>query len=204
MDLVPPDGSKISISQKGTEPIIIIPQTGSPARYVGGLFLLFWLGGWAAGFSSALGQISAGKGNAFLVFWLGAWTLGGGFAAITAYRLFRPSVPETLALGRNRIAYDGGIAPLELSRFNARGNAKSFRNQWAALLPKRTRVEITAQQLQSLRLREADLGNRLTVDVGATRIDLALSASEVEREWLAHYLTHRYGLQHVVATSAKP
>ena len=32
----------------------------------------------------------------FLVFWLVGWTVGGCFAAYFAYRLLRPSVPETL------------------------------------------------------------------------------------------------------------
>jgi hypothetical protein len=60
------------------------------------------------------------------------------------------------------------------------------------LFPKQTRAELT--QKQSLRLRETDLGNRLTIDVDAERIDLASGASEVEREWLAQLLARRYAL----------
>jgi hypothetical protein len=51
--------------------------------------------------------------------------------------------------------------------------------------------------LQSLRLRETDTGNRLTIDVDAARLDLASAASEVDREWLAGVLTRRYSLTQV-------
>jgi hypothetical protein len=53
MDLNPPAESKISIVSDGADPVIVIPAANSPARYFTGLFLLFWLGGWAFGFKSA-------------------------------------------------------------------------------------------------------------------------------------------------------
>jgi hypothetical protein len=53
-----------------------------------------------------------------------------------------------------------------------------------------------------LRLRETEGGNRLTVDLGAQRIDLASQASEVEREWLARLLTKRYGLTQALPGTA--
>jgi hypothetical protein len=139
--------------------------------------------------------------HAFLVFWLGAWTIGGIFAATAAYRSFRPTVPETIALRRAGIAYDSGIAPFEFS--GKQGRSRSFQDTWAALFPKRTRVELTQKQLQSLRLRETDLGNRLTIDVDAERIDLASGASEVEREWLAQLLGRRYALSQALGAPAQ-
>jgi hypothetical protein len=48
--------------------------------------------------------------------------------------------------------------------------------------------------LQTLRLRETETGNRLTVDLGAQRLELASQASEVEREWLARLLARRYAI----------
>jgi hypothetical protein len=39
-----------------------------------------------------------------------------------------------------------------------------------------------------------DDGNRLTLDAGALRLDIARSASEIEREWLYQLLVKRYGL----------
>jgi hypothetical protein len=38
------------------------------------------------------------------------------------------------------------------------------------------------------------MGNRLTVDVDALRLDIAQSASEIEREWLYQLLAKRYSL----------
>jgi hypothetical protein len=203
MDLNPAEGSEISISREGSDPTIVIPQAGSPTRYLAGLFLLCWLGGWAAGFVSAVSNISAGKGSAFLVFWLGAWTIGGIFAATSAYRSFRPTVPETIALRRGSVAYNSGIPPFELNNFARQGRSRSFLDNWSAFFPKRTRVELTQKQLQSLRLRETDLGNRLTIDIDARRIDLASGASEVEREWLAQLLARRYALSQAMGAPSQ-
>ena len=62
------------------------------------------------------------------------------------------------------------------------------------MFPKRTRVELDRHKLQSLRLRETNEGNRLTVDADAVRFDIAQSASEIEREWLYQFLAKRYSL----------
>jgi hypothetical protein len=192
MDLNPPAGSAISIERGEQGPIIVIPAKGSPARYLGGLFLLFWLGGWAFGFVSVLTKLLSGNGNAFEVFWLGGWTVGGVLAAYTAFRIFRPSVPETLLLKRSSIAYDAGIPPLELSSYQKR------RNYWGSVFAKRLRIELGREELISLRLRETEEGNRLTIDIGAKRVELASQASEVEREWLGRLLADRYALPQVM------
>jgi hypothetical protein len=199
MDLNPPAGSKISIVSEGADPTIIIPAANSPMRYFTGLFLLFWLGGWAFGFVSVTSQILSGKANAFHFFWLGGWTLAGIFAAYTLYRSFRPLVPETLELKRNSVTYDSGIPPIQ---FGSSGRYKNPWDAWNSTFPKRVRAELDRRQLQSLRLRETESGNRLTIDVDAARVDLAASASEVEREWLARLLAQRYSLPQVSGTPA--
>jgi hypothetical protein len=191
MDLNPPAGSQIAIRYDDVDPTIVIPAKASAWRYFGGLFLLFWLGGWVFGFKSASTQLMQGKGGFFLVFWLGGWTVGGIFAALTAYRILRPTVPETLRLRRGSVEYDSGIRPLELNRY--RENASS-RDYWNSLLTRRVRASLDRQQLQTLRLRETETGNRLTVDLGAQRLELASQASEVEREWLARLLARRYAI----------
>ena len=66
MDMHPPAGSEISIQQDAAGPTVVIPAKGSSTRYFGGVFLLFWLGGWAFGFQSALTTLLSGKGNAFI------------------------------------------------------------------------------------------------------------------------------------------
>jgi hypothetical protein len=198
MDLTPPEGSRISINYDSGDPIVSIPAKRSVSRYFGGVFLLFWLGGWAFGFKSVSSQLMSGKGNLFMVFWLGGWTIGGILAAFSAYRIFRPSVPETLQLRYGNVAYDSGIPPLEFNAYQRR----STREYWNSLFSKRTRAELNRAVLQTLRLRETEGGNRLTVDLGAQRIDLASQASEVEREWLARLLAKRYALTQALPGTA--
>lgn len=199
MDLNPPEGSKIRISSDRSDPTIIVPQAGGASRYFVGLFLLFWLGLWTVGFKSAASALMSGKASAFLLFWLGGWTLGGVYAIYMAYRAFRPSVPETLELRSNSVAYDSGVAPPQFDMYARRGNVKGA---WNSTFPKRVRVELERRQLQSLRLRETESSNRLTVDVEAKRIEIAPAASEVEREWLARLLARRYSLPQVLGNTS--
>jgi hypothetical protein len=198
MDLTPPEGSRISINYDSGDPIVSIPAKRNVSRYFGGVFLLFWLGGWAFGFATVSSQLMSGKGNLFMVFWLGGWTVGGIIAAFSAYRIFRPAIPETLQMRYGNVAYDSGIPPLEFNTYQRR-NAKQY---WNSLFSKRIRADLNRAELQTLRLRETEEGNRLTVDLGAQRIDLASQASEVEREWLARLLAKRYGLTQALPGTA--
>lgn len=116
------------------------------------------------------------------------WTLGGVFAAYSAYRAFRPSVPESLRLMPSSVTYDSGIPPPQDFGYG------SPRDRWQSTFPKRTRMELDWRKLQSLRLRETNDGNRLTVDADGSRIDIAKSASEIDREWLYQLLAERYSL----------
>jgi hypothetical protein len=185
-----PPGSSIAVATDGAAPVITIPHpSGGVMRFLVGAFLLFWLGGWFFGFRSAASQILSGDGGLFLIFWLGAWTVGGVFAASMLYRMFRPAVPETLALAADGVVYDSGIPPFRYDVSTA-----NRKDAWRAYFPKRTVVAISRQELRSLRLRETESENRLTVDVASARVDLARAASEVEREWLYRVLAERYAL----------
>jgi hypothetical protein len=195
MDLNPPEGSKISIANDRGDPTVLVPPTSSFMRYPAGLFALFWLGGWAFGFKSVVEKLWTAPVQPFLVFWLCGWTLGGIFVVAMLYRSFRPAVPETLELRRNSVAYDSGIAP---PQFNTNQRNRSPKDQWRSAFPKRVRVELDRSLLQSLRLRETDTGNRLTFDIGSDRIEIAPTASEVEREWLARLLARRYSLPQIL------
>jgi len=161
-------------------------------RYFAGLFLLFWLGGWLVGGGMAASKLWSGglesvAANGFLVVWLGLWALGAAWAIFVLYRLFRPSVAESLRLMPDGVAYDAGVPPLQWNFGQAnQGEA------WKSLFPKRLRVALDRRQLQSLRLRDTDSGNRLTIDADAARLDVARSVSEVEREWLYHLLASGY------------
>jgi hypothetical protein len=187
MRTTPPPGSKISLTTFGGDDVIRIPQASAGlARYLYGAFIVFWLGAWTVGFSSAFSKVSAGNAPAFLIFWLAAWTIGGVLAALMVYRIFRPAVPESVRLGVGGIVYDSGIPAFRMQRYSSQWAS------WGAMFPKRTVVEVDRQQLKSLRLRETDTGNRLTLDVASQRIELGQAASEVEREWLFQILSGRY------------
>jgi hypothetical protein len=69
--------------RKDLDPTIFIPATASSTRYFGGVFLLFWLGGWVMGETSAITQTDVREGRCLIIFWLGGWTIGGIFAALT-------------------------------------------------------------------------------------------------------------------------
>jgi hypothetical protein len=194
MTPTPPPGSQISVQSVDGDSVIVIPQgAGSVWRYGAGLFVLFWLGGWFFGFRSAATQLltgnTPGQAQGFLIFWLGAWTLGGLLALYYVFRLFRPSIPESFRLKRNGLSYDSGIPPFQFySRYTNQKEA------WKALFPKRAIVEIDRAQLATLRLRDTESGNRLTVDANAARLSLASAGSEIDREWLYKLLAERYSL----------
>jgi len=185
-----PEGSDIRLEHTdGHEHIEIPHKSGGGMRVFMGLFLLFWLGGWTVGFFSALSEILSGKGSAFLVFWLGGWTLGGLFAGYMLYRIFKTTIAETIVLNKPLLMIDTGVPPFRL-------DFKSVhpKEVLKSLFPKRQRHELKSSELKTLKLRENEAGNRLTVDVGNERIDMAVSATEVEREWLYRLLQRNYGL----------
>lgn len=188
----PPDGSKFTVDVEGGHQKIIMPQqSGGILRWFIGCFLLFWLGGWFVGWTSAASEIfeKAGKGatSPFLIFWLCGWTLGGVMAMWILYRTFRPTVPEVIVLTRPEMLYDSGVAPFSFSL-----SLKSQMDFWKKLFQKRIKTAFSPSQLKTLKLREFDTGNRLTIDIGSKRIDLAAGASEPEREWLFDVLNKHY------------
>ena len=195
MDYDPPEDSAISITHEDAFPTVVIPAKSNPFRYFGGVFVLVWLGGWAFGLVAIGSKVIQGKAGLFEVFWLCGWTVAGFLAAFSAYRIFRPAVPERLQLRPGSIGYDSGIPPLK--EF-ARGNME----YWRSLFARRRRADIDRRDLQTLRLRETDRGNRLTIDIGAERVELAVQASEIDREWLAGMLAKRYGLKQVLPGGA--
>ena len=190
--IAPLEGSKITVQYESGAQKIVIPQpSGGLLRYLTAAFVLFWLGGWAIGWISAAMMIFAGPGfsDLFILFWLGAWTVGGFLAIWMLFRMIRPSVPETITLSHSGMHYDSGIEPFQFA-FGYR----SQREMWKKLFKKRARVELNHSELQTLRLREFENGNRLTVDQGSNRLEIATAASELEREWLFALLREHYNL----------
>ena len=194
--MTPPQGSLIRIEwERGCEKIIAPHGNGGVMRYFVALFLIAWLGGWAVGWVAALSSLVSGgaKGNinAFLLFWLVFWTVGGGFAIWWLFLILRPSVPESLLLAMPILAYDSGTPSFAPSSFNR----KSQMEAWQRALKKRKRVDFSPDNIKTLRLRETDSGNRLTIDAGAERFELGSSLTEVEREWLFSILAQNYRLE---------
>jgi hypothetical protein len=195
MNLTPPSGSSISVTTTDGEPVITVPaSSGGIMRFFPALFIAFWLCAWAFGFYTTASQVMPGKAGLFVVAWLGAWTIGGAMAMLSLYRMLRPSVPESLRLGLSGVTYDSGIPPFRYNYYRYGRPSAARNNAWTSLFPKRTVLTIDRRQLQTLRLRDTDDGNRLTVDAGAARLDLAKEASEIEREWLYRVLTEKYSL----------
>jgi hypothetical protein len=183
----PPARSNILIKTDRADTILEIPQNGSAMRFLYGAFILFWLGGWAFGFKNALSKILDGEANSFIVFWLGAWSIGGAWVAFILYRIFRPTVPETLKFKPSSLVYDSGVPPFQMNAYSRTQSAT-----WKSMFPSRTILELNGSDLRSLQLRPSDSSNRLTIDSGASRIDLAKSASEIEREWLYRVIATQY------------
>lgn len=184
----PPVGSRIALLREGAAEVLRIPQKPkSLMAYFIAAFLLFWLGGWTMGFRTAAVQVMNKSDNAFLFFWLAGWTLGGVFVLYFLYRILRPSVPESFTLRSGGVRHDSGVSP-----FRMPFNYMSQRDMWKILLGKRVITEFTTAELRTLKLRETDSGNRLTIDKNSERVELGIAASEVEREWLFGHLSNHY------------
>ena len=188
MTVKPPDNSTILVATNGRDQIISIPYPKRPfANYLLGIFVLCWLGGWAFGEITAAYQLVTrpfGGPTAFVAFWLCAWTVGGIFAMLMVRRIFRRSVPEVIRLDAAGVSHDPGLPPFKMPSYGA--------SAWTQLFSKRTERRFDRMQLKSLRLRDGDTHNRLTVDAGAQRVEIGSAATDVEREWLFKLLSDRY------------
>ena len=190
MNYNPPQDSNIKMETiNGYQHISIPHGKAGIMRFFIGAFILFWLGGWVMGFTTVVHEILSGNANAFLIFWLGGWTIGGLFAMFTIYRIFRKPIPEQLLLNKPNMTIDTGISPFKIN-FSTY-NQKDY---WKMLLAKRKEIEFTQQELKSLQLRETDSGNRLTIDKGSERVEIATAGTEIEREWLFEYLQASYSI----------
>jgi hypothetical protein len=184
--LNPPAGSRLSVIWTDGSPTIL----AAPPRRGGGMafaaaFLLFWLAGWSYGGFAVAGQAMSGAWSWFEATWLGGWALGEAFALYALYRIVRPPIPERFVARADRLDYDSGLGPPQpYAGYN--------RDSWS--WPKRTRRAFTRADLDTLRLRETSDCNRLTVDAGAERYDLAKAGTDVEREWLYRALAQYYRL----------
>ena len=199
MNLEPPSGSKISVTTEDRHPLILIPHgSGRLMRYFFGLCFLTSLGVVVVSFGRDVwtlpwGSVDDGSLAFIVLMIMPLWFLCVVISAWLAYRSFRPS-PESLRLMPNGVTYDFGIPPP--TWYDVSGLPYlTPRAAWRSVFPKRTRVELDRGKLRSLRLRlDATL---LTVDTDAGRLNIAPSASEIERAWLFQLLAKRYSLSSV-------
>jgi len=133
--------------------------------------------------------------HGFLIFWLGGWTVGGIFAFWHLARILRPGVPEEFSLTLPTLHYDSGVAPFLVTPLTTQYSYKSRMEVWKSLTAKRRKLAFSPEEIQTLRLREFEGGNRLTIDKGAERIDLGSSLSQIEREWLFSVFSAKYGIK---------
>ena len=184
--LNPPSGSRLSVNWSEGSPMILAarPSLGGGAAFMVA-FMLFWLAGWSYGGLSIVSKVMSNRASSFEMLWLGGWALGEAFALYTLYRFLRPTTPERFVARADSLEYDSGLAPPQL-------NTGNYRNSWS--WPKRTRRTFNRAELDTLRLRETCDCNRLTLDAGAERYDLAKTCSDVEREWLYRSLVQYYRL----------
>lgn len=185
----PPEGSRLLVQWiDGKQTIVAPPRSRGALLIILAVFLSFWLCVWTLGAVAIGARLALGDGSAFEGFWLGGWALGEAFALFILYRILRPPIPERFILQVDGLAYNSGVAPPRMRvRYN---RILSWRDVW----PKRMRRVFPCSDLNTLRLRESADGNRLTVDAGADRFDLAKDCTEVEREWLFQTLTDYYRL----------
>jgi len=184
MSAPPPANTKLEFDTIQGQRIIRIPYPRQGAsHYLVGGFLLFWLCGWAVGFLSVFSKLLNGEGSLFLFAWLGGWTLAGLFAARAAYQIIRGSKPQVLTIEPTGLRLDTGKPPVTLTK------TKKVTDIFGK---KRKLLEFSKSEIGTLNLRETSEGNRLTIDKGADRIDLAEGATEVDREWLFKFLKAEY------------
>ena len=63
-----PEGSAITVTQAGSETVIIVPYAkGGAGRYGILLFMLCWLGGWTFGEYHAVTELASGRGGLFVL-----------------------------------------------------------------------------------------------------------------------------------------
>jgi hypothetical protein len=190
----PPTGSKITIGYERGREVLRIPYAprGAMVRFAAG-FGIFWLVGWIFGIVGAgmkLMEAQDAEDKEFLLFWLAIWVPAGLFLLFRVYYMLRSSVPESFALRGDGITYDSGMPPYQVS-----SGFRIWKDTRKSPYRKHLVKEFSVSDLGTLKLRETDTGNRLTIDQDNQRLDLAVDASEIDREWLYGYLSQRYSLE---------
>jgi cbb3-type cytochrome oxidase subunit 3 len=185
----PPEGSSIVTDTLNGRERLKVPHDDDAMRYLIGAFMVFWLVMWGVGVSDVGGQVLAGEAGLFHYVWLAVWLVAGGVVCCVIYSAFRPQSPEQLVLEPSSLWYDTGRPVLTRRWFRYKSDF------WRVVFWRRRRREFDSSDLGSLSLRESIDGNRLTIDHGADRLELAAGATDVERDWIYRQLANAYDLR---------
>jgi len=179
-----PAGSDITVRNELNGVTLSWPNPrGGLMRYATTAFLLAWMGGWALGEFSVVRKLASGEANAFLIFWLIGWTVGGIWCASVLFNMLRPARPERLRLDSLRLSYEPGTAPIEGFGSNDGGRRDAL--DW---IKPRRKVVADKRDVGDIRIDRVGERLRLTVDVGAKRVEIGEYLEEPEREWLLSVL----------------
>jgi len=184
-----PAGSSITIEETvdGLRLHWLNPRGGS-FRYAVILVFLFWLVVWSVAAVCAVAEVMrdvqrASTPDPFRLFWLGIWLVSGGFIVYLVLKLMAPGKPEVLLLGDCEFHHRTGTPPLVLRESRSWDFSHSWR-EFRRLKDTRTdKVKVGRPLLERVGEHQ-----RLTVDVGADRIEIGEFLREPEREWLAQVL----------------
>ncbi len=184
-----PEGSRFKIEPtiQGTQISWFDKERRTRSEIGGGLFVLFWLGGWACGEYFALTTIiegwQKGEWNLFLLFWLCGWTVVGTFALHAVIKIFGPSKPTKLTLMSNRsICFEQGS---NRKNIFIRGNG----TETSTIVKSGKKYGlIYGPDIQNLRLERILEYQRLSFDYQSQRIEIGNGLTEPEREWLYEIL----------------
>lgn len=186
-----PFNSRLRLDATDGHTLIEVPQTPDFfRRLIVAAFLACWLLGWLIGLVAVIRAMTGSPAGSVLLVWLLFWVVGGLAVALLIGRLVRKPLAERLQLMPERLLWDTGRPSIALQLL-ARpddGRRYSWRQAMHRLFPRRRLLEFDRAELRSLQLREFRDGNRLTLDSGVDRHELAAAATEVEREWLYRYL----------------
>ena len=107
------------------------------------------------------------------------------------YRIIRPPIAESLLLAKPELVYDSGLPTFDFMPFYYR---QRRRNVWKKVFQKRRFLRFSPTEVATLKLRDIEGDNRLTIDYQNERIDLGENLTEIEREWLYSELKGEYHL----------
>jgi len=172
-----------------------LPQkTGDLWHEVGclGLLLLGWGALFALGISVAFSMTEKPGSGSICCFAMNFVVLlpFGVILLVKIVTAFQAGRPARLTLGDTKLQFDPGRA-----RSTSKGVLEFLRNSETAV----DRLEIAAVRLDRLGERQ-----RLSIDVGARRIEIGSTLTEPEREWLARALRIWAGLVEEVPFAPPP